>query len=368
MKVEVQQEQLLEAVSLAEKVSGRNLTLQVLNCILLSVSNKKLTIKATNLDIGIEIAIPVKVLEDGDVAVPSSVLYGAVSGSNTGKPISLSVGGDGNLELKTQNSVSTIKAQPHDDFPTIPRIKEALSFSCKPDIFTRGIKSVWSSASVSSIKPELSSIYIYQGDRKLYFVATDSFRLAEKSVPLEKGIPNFEPILIPLKNIPEIVRILERAKEEVSVTLTQNQISFAYDSVFLTSRLVDGAFPDYRQIIPKNKETEAVVLKQDLVNVLKKANIFTDSFRQVRFDVKPQKKIFSISSKNSDVGETTDNIHAALTGKDLEIGFNYKYIVDSFPSLVSDSVTLSFSGFGRPMVMRGVSDTSFLYLVMPMNK
>ena len=122
------------------------------------------------------------------------------------------------------------------------------------------------------------------------------------------------------------------------------------------SRLIDGSFPDYKQIISKEVTTEAVVLRQDFINVLKKTTIFSDSFNQIRFKIEPEKKMFVISSHNNDVGETIDNLNAALTGDSLEISFNHKYIIDCFQSLNADSVSLSFGGLSRPMVIRGVAD------------
>ncbi len=367
MKIEVPHERLLKAVSLAEKVSGKNLTLPVLNCLFLLVKGGILIIKSTNLDIGVEIKIPVKVFSEGEVAVSGSVLQHTLSSIYEGKTVSLSIK-DGNLLVSTTNSKTLIKAQPHEDFPTIPHPQDAQVFKIDPHVFIDGIKSVWYSASLLSIKPELSSVYIYQYDKKIYFVSTDSFRLAEKYIPIKNSIPEFDPILIPFKNVPEIIRILENSDEEVEVAMTQNQISFSYDSVYITSRLIDGTFPDYKQIIPKDIKTEVVVLKQDVVSVLKKTTIFSDTFNQLRFNTQVAQKRFTISSKNTDIGETVDIVHAAISGESLEISFNHKYLTDCFQAIHSDSVSFSFGGLSKPLVIRGVSDTSFLYLVMPMNK
>ena len=131
---------------------------------------------------------------------------------------------------------------------------------------------------------------------------------------------------------------------------------------------MDGAFPDYKQIIPKEFKTEAVVLKQDFMNFLKLANIFSDNFHQVNFKIDPRKKIFEIRTRNLEVGENLNKVDAALTGEAMDINFNHKFIVDCFQSIDSDSISLQFGANNKPMVMRGVSDKSFLYLVMPMNK
>src|SRR4029078_7500013 len=144
--------------------------------------------------------------------------------------------------------------------------------------------------------------------------------------------------------------------------------AFSYQDVYITSRVIDGVFPDYKQIIPKVVKTEVTLLKQDLVSGLKISNIFSDKFSQVIFNVLPKEKILKITTKNIDIGENVNNIDAVIKGDDLTISFNYKYIIDCFQSLDSDSITLCFSDTNKPMIIKGVSDKSFLYLVMPMNK
>jgi DNA polymerase-3 subunit beta len=235
-------------------------------------------------------------------------------------------------------------------------------------LFVKGLKSVWYSSSVSSVKPELSSVYIYINDGNLVFAATDSFRLAEKKIKAPV-LTNLSDILIPFKNIPDIIRILEGMGEEVKVLINKNLISFTSKDVYLVSRLIDGVFPDYRQIIPKNFSTEAVMLKQDLINALKISNIFSDKFNQIHLTIDPKEKSFQIQTKNSDIGENSTAVDSALTGDRIEINFNYKYIADCFQSIDADSISLQLSGINRPMVIRPVSgDQSFMYLAMPMNR
>jgi DNA polymerase-3 subunit beta len=154
----------------------------------------------------------------------------------------------------------------------------------------------------------------------------------------------------------------------VDVVLDKNQVSFSYKDVFLVSRVVDGVFPDYKQIIPKQYATEITVLKQDFVNTLKLSNVFSDKFNQVNIKIDSKDKICQIKTKNNDIGENTSIIDSRITGDSIEINFNYKYIIDCFQSINSDSVTLSFSGLNRPMVINPVSDQTFRYLVMPMNR
>jgi DNA polymerase-3 subunit beta len=316
--------------------------------------------------LGIEASIPAKVEKEGSVAVPASVFYNAISSTYGSQTVTLELV-RGNLQVSTPTSTTLIKALPHEDFPTIPVVKDPVEVTLPADEFLRGLRAVWYSASLSSIKPELASVYLFVDGKKLFFVATDSFRLAEKHIPLQRSI-DFNPSLIPFKNVADIIRVLDQQGGEVTIQISDNQMAFVFDTVYLTTRLIDGTFPDYKQIIPKDRGTEAVVLKQDFSDAFKKVTVFSDRYNHVGFRVRPSKKEFTINSQNSDVGETTETLSAALSGEDIEINFNHKYVTDSFQSFSGDSITLSFVGLSKPMVMRSVSDTTFLYLVMPLNK
>lgn len=366
MKIECLKEKLLQIISKTERVVSKNSTLPILSCLLLEIKNNHLQIKATNMDLGIESAMPVKVETDGVVAVLGSVFNNLISNIQSGKSIFLELV-DNNLQIKTEYSKTIIKSYPFDDFPTIPKVSNGLSFDLDVKKFISGLKSVCFSSSLSHVKPELSSVYIYTNHNDLIFVATDSFRLAEKKIKVAKD-NGFFSILIPFKNIQDIIRIFEDVNGDVNVCLSKNQISFSYDSNYLVSRVIDGVFPDYKQIIPNESKTEAVVLRQDLLSTLKISNIFSDKFNQVNIKILPSKKIFEITTKNSDIGENINMIPAALSGDDIAVNFNYKYIVDCLQSIDSDSVSLSFCGVSKPLTIRGVSDGSFTYIVMPMNK
>jgi DNA polymerase-3 subunit beta len=152
------------------------------------------------------------------------------------------------------------------------------------------------------------------------------------------------------------------------VCFNKNQISFSSDDVYLTSRVIDGVFPDYRQIIPKTSNTNAVILKQDLLNALKISNIFSDKFNQVNLKITPKEKIFELSSANNDIGENKTYLDAAITGENIELGFNYKYFLDCFQSITTDSLSIKFAGSMSPLAVSPVSDSSFTYLIMPMNR
>lgn len=368
MKIECVQDKLKKSIGYAEKIAGKHMTLPVLSCLLLDASQKNiLTIKSTNIDLGIEISIPSKVEEVGNVAVPAQIINSFLGGLVEGEKNIRLVTDQNNLKIITTRSSGVIKTISPDDFPSIPRTSSENNIYLNGTDFAKGLKSVWYSASISSIKPELSSVCVYCDGEFVVFVATDSFRLAEKRIKIKKS-KDFGQILIPFKNISEIIRVLEEINDDVEIGLDKNQISFNYNGIYLVSRVIDGVFPDYKQIIPKNNTTEITLLKQDLVNTLKLSNIFSDKFNQVNFKINPATKSCEIRTKNNDIGENFTHLECVISGEPVEINFNYKYIIDCFQSIDSDSVTLYFSGLNKPMVVIPVSDTSFRYLVMPMNR
>lgn len=366
MKIESIRETLVEAVSRAEKVAQKNPTLPVLAGLYLEAKDNRLVVRATNLDLALSITVPVKVHEPGIAVVPAQILNSFLNSLSKEKHITLE-GTAQTITVTTETTRSVVNLLPPDDFPLIPEVVDADSFSMSAKDLVAGIKATVYAAAVGSIKPELSSICLAYDGTDLVFVATDSFRLAEKKIKVKK-IPTFSQILIPQKNASEIARILDSVDEEVSITIEENQIALRTGSLYLTSRTIDGVFPDYKQIIPKEAVTTATVLKQDLVTSLKTSLIFSDPFNQLRLVVKPQDKHFEIESRNQNVGESTYTIPAALTGKDISISVNHRYFTDSFPSIATDSVEVSFSGEGRPILVKPVGDKSFMYLVMPMNR
>lgn len=366
MKIECIKDKLIEGVSKADRLTGKNLSLPILSCINLKATRNSLVIRATNLDCGIEVKIPAKVDKEGEVALHGGVLNSLLAGLPKEKNITLE-SKDGNVLISTSSNTTLIKTFSPDDFPNIPKLDTNKVIEINPKLLVKGFKSVVYSASISTVKPELSSVYVFKEDADLVFVSTDSFRLAEKRVKIKDSI-DFPSVIIPAKNVADIIRTLDGISEDIKVLFDKNQIAFEAKDVYLMSRVIDATFPDYKQIIPKAFVTEVIVLKQDLVDSLKTSHVFSDKFNQVNIKALPSKKSFVISTKNSDIGEYTNNIDSSITGQDVDINFNHKYIADCFQSIDTDSLVLSISGANKPLVLKGVSDKSFTYLVMPMNR
>lgn len=365
MKFETNTDQLLGAVSTAARFVERRPNLPVLAGILITADGNRIILRATNLECGVEITIPAKVAEDGTVAVPGGVLSGFLANAR-GKVVFAELKGE-LLRLETERAQASIKTIPHQDFPVLPRVAASNSFSAKASELVRAIRSVAYCASLSAVKPELQSVLIFGEAGKLTAVATDSFRLAEKTIPLRKGgsVPH---LLIPARNAAELMRILEGAGGDIDIYFNENQLSTQADHVYYTSRLLDGAFPNYRQILPKTFATEAVVLREDLAAALKSLSVFADKFAQVALAIEPKQKNVVLTSRNPDVGEQVSTIKATVSGDQTAMSFNGRYLADSLQAVSGDSVRLSSNGPGKAMLIKDAGDDSFLYLAMPMNR
>ena len=176
-------------------------------------------------------------------------------------------------------------------------------------------------------------------------------------------------ILVPLKHAGELVYVLERMIDDsISLIADESQLTVAAGGTRFVSRVVAGTFPNYKDIIPKSFTSDATVLKNDFSEMLRKARIFSGNEQNVGLHLYPKRKTFTATAQSPDVGEMSDSIDAAASGEDIDINFHIGYLSDCLQSIASDSITLGFSGAGKPLVIRGVSDPDFTYLVMPLNR
>jgi DNA polymerase-3 subunit beta len=366
MKLELLREHLEKAASLCAKVSNKNLSLPVLGCVVFVVSKDRALLRATNLDVSVEVVLKAKILTDGVVAVPAHILAQTITAFSDQK-LTLSLSG-ASLVVQGERSKSSIATVDASEFPTLPYVKEGegVSVRIQSHDVAALLRMVHFAASTSSMKPELASISCTLDGSELVVAATDSFRLAEARVSV-KARAAFGPTLIPARNVPDIIRAIESAPE-VEFRVSDTQCTFVTDSGFITSRTIDGAFPDYRALIPKEFVVSATALREDVVRAFRKVSIFADTFNQVHLHTLPEQKKFTIQSSNTAVGATDEDIDATIEGEDIEINFNAKYITDALQVIQSDSVSFSIAGKGKPMVIEDAPRRGFLYLVMPMNR
>lgn len=365
MIITVDKKELGEAVQIASRYSERKTgTLPVLGGILILAQDGAIRVRATNLETSIDLLLKGDIKTKGAVVLPSGTLKDITASFSGTGPVTLEFAGEV-LTISSGSGKSSLKTLPFDDFPVTSFPEARKGFSLSGVTLKNLIQSVAFCASTSSIRPELGAVFLRAEGGVLTAVATDSFRLAEKKISGVKNISPFS-ILIPARNALELSQTLPDG--EVSFSTDEHSAVFSWDGGTASSRLVSVAYPDYAQIIPKKFASETTLLRKDFESALRRASVFADSFQKIRLEFSAKNKRVVISSRNNDVGETKEPIGASVSGDDLELSFNVRYLQAALPLLTQESVSLSASGIGRPLVMRGGGEASFLYLVMPMNQ
>jgi len=366
MNISIEKKEFSEAVYKVSRFADRkSATLPALSSVLIIAGNEGIKMRATNLETGIDLKLEGKRTSDGVVAIPATVLQ-QVAGSLTQEgTVTLEHAGD-IVSLTSGTGKSLIKTVPYDDFPSIPFPENPKNRIVIQGVLLKNLfTSIASCASSSTVRPELSSIYLSIEGGVLTAVATDSFRLAEKKVPLtNKGTQG--KFLIPAKNAMDIAQALP--DDDIIMSFDEHQCAFVATQGMFVSRLTNAIYPDYRQIIPKESIVEATVLRKDFENALKRTTIFSDSFQKVRISFDPKKNTFSFFAKNADIGESSETITAKISGSPLDLSFNHRYLSAALALTSAESISLTAAGIGRPLIIRGVGDTSLMYLVSPMNQ
>lgn len=342
----------------------RSATLPALAGIALVAGEEGITLRATNLETGVMLKVAGEVKKEGAVALPAQTLRDITGSFSGGGPFTLEYAGD-TVTIVSGKAKSVIKTLPYDDFPALPAPEGKTHMKIPGTVFRSLVTTVASCASPSTVRPELASVFLSAEGGTLKAVATDSFRLAEKKVAVEKSIAPFN-ILIPAKNALDLVQTLP--DDDIEAVVDEHLAAFSFKGGTLTTRLVAAQYPDYTQIIPKSFSAEATTLRKDFEAALRRAAVFSDTFQKVRLGFDPSAKTLSFSARNSDVGESAEGIPAQATGDAIELSFNHRYLQTPLPLISAESMTVSSAGIGRPLVIRGAGDNSFLYLVMPMNQ
>ncbi|MFC1756805.1 DNA polymerase III subunit beta [Patescibacteria group bacterium] len=364
MKVISTKSNLQRASLLSEKIPNKNPTLPILNSVLISAAKNVLVFLSTNLEMALKVSIPSKIEKEGKVALPSKLFSSLISSLSDNEEIKLS-SVNNNLLVTTSSSSTTIKGYQVDDFPILPEVKEKKSFNMSIDDFLLGLKSVYYSTSTSEMKPEINSVYLYSSkNTPLTFVGTDSFRLSEKII--HYNFSDFPNILIPYRSAVEILRIFENQDGELALKMNDNNLVLSTKDIEFTSRLMEGTYPDYKQIIPNKFTNNVTVNKKKLSDALKTAIMFCGKLSEIKIKIYEGENFIEILTNNHDLGEHTVNIKCSVDGEDLTMVFNYRYLLDCLTSINSEDVVLKFSGEGKPLLITSLDDTSFRYLIMPM--
>ncbi|NMB92464.1 MAG: DNA polymerase III subunit beta [Parcubacteria group bacterium] len=364
---------LRRAVNLAERITGKNLTLPVLNNILLATNKNELHILATDLELGIELSVGGKIEKEGQAVIPAKT-FAEFLNALTEEKITLE---EEKQSLKVQSGNYNINFQGinPEDFPIIPEVKTDKYIEIDKNVFHEAISQVLPSIGYIATKPELNGIYFHLDKDALKLVGTDSFRLAEKIITSENfktNIKNPLEMIVPLKTMQEVARISQEGPEDMTTIIIYpdiNQVQFLFknnNEIRLVSRLINGNFPEYSSIIPTTSEIKISLIKKDLAEAVRVAGLFCGKINDIKFTIKANQKKLIIEAQDPSRGKSQNSLPLKLMqGGNLEISFNYRFVLDGLNSLKDEEVVISLNKESNPGLFQGGKDNSFVYVLMP---
>ncbi|MBN1122569.1 MAG: DNA polymerase III subunit beta [Anaerolineae bacterium] len=374
MKVSCLQDNLARGLNTVGRAVGTRTTLPVLSNVLLATDNGRLRLAATNLDMGITAWIGASVEEDGAITVPARTLSDLV---NTLSPerVDLEVAVRTNaLHLACGSTTATIKGIDAYEFPPIPEPgEEDERLPIPADLLKETINMVAFAAARDDSRPILTGVSVSYENGLLTMAAADGFRLSVREIPIEAEFYESFLMVIPSKALMELARISSDDEEfsELVLPRDRSQVLFHMESINVASQLIDGTFPDYRQIIPRDISTRTIVYTADLLRACKRADIFArEANHTVRFVAEPQDGmggIVRIRAQASETGENEVVLDASIEGDGLEIAFNVRYLIDVLSVIPQDQVVIKTIRPDKPGVIQPVGDESFTHVIMPMH-
>jgi len=375
MKIICTQENLNRALNVVGKVVNKNITLPILNNILLKTDKNGLKLSSTNLEIGVNYWIGGKVEKEGEITVPTKLFANFVASLP-----------QGNVEIKTKDDMVGVKCENYKinikgidakEYPISPEIDSKFLFKLKSADFKEAVLQVLPSVSLSESRMEITGILLDFSEmdkNKITLVATDSYRLARKDLKISKEninteslkvLGNVNSVIIPKNAMQELSRDLGEGDETLEIIIAENQVVFSFGRAVIISRLIEGSYPQYKQVIPEKFLSQVVMSIKDVSNAVKIAGFFSStSNNSVKFKIGSDSKV-EISSEATELGSNNSKISARVSGKELEVIYNYKYLLDGLGSLEGGEIVLNANDENAPSVLKAGEDETFLYVLMP---
>ncbi len=360
MKVTCTIEHLREAILTAERFTGKQVTLPILSYILIRADGKNISLTATNLEFGIEVITPGKIMKSGRAAVPVKQISQALQLLKEGV-ITLEESSN-TLFLYTPDSEISIQNLNVEDFPSLPTIAKEKTFSFPPEPFQQALALALRAVSSSDFKPELSGVYVSFSGDTITLAGTDSYRLAEKLISTPEGLEGQHECILPPRTSHELLRILPEAGP-ITLSVGENQVIFEWPGVKMISRLIDGTYPPYQNVIPRAFEATLTLKREDFVSKIRLASVFASRLNDVTLAYSTGG--VEVSTVHPELGRTTSRLSSSVKGRPGSVIFNFKYLLDGLESIAGDQVTLSISSPAGPALLTDPQDTSFRYLLMP---
>ena len=367
MEIEVSQEKLARALNVVSRVAvGAKSTLPILSNVLIRVDGGKVSFITTNLDMAVVDYVPVISAKDGTITVPARLLAEFVQNLPRGEKIKLEVDGT-KIKTSAGKYSSVINGAVADDFPELPEIddKKAVIYRMGVDEFKVGLSEVIIAASGDTTRPALTGVYFNTDNNTLYVAATDGYRLAEREF-----IPKVQSevkAIVPTSSLQEVLRSISDDADEIEILFDEAQVRFRVGELEITSKLIDGTFPDYRQLIPKDNEVKVSVDRDELNRIVKMAALFArESNRAITCEADSEKGTFAVSSISNEVGENQSVIETEVdqSGK---VKLDSRFLMDALNVLEEKKVRMEFSLGSAPVLLTNENDKKYRHIIMPLN-
>ncbi|ASG21609.1 DNA polymerase III subunit beta [Nitrospirillum viridazoti] len=372
MKITIERAALLRSLGHVQSVVERRNTIPILSNVLLKAENGELALTATDMDLEIVESVPADIARPGSATAPAHTLYDIARKLPDGSQVELDFTAD-TLTLRSGRSQFRLGALPVEDFPVMAGGDAGHRFTLSASDLKMLVDRTKFAISTEETRYYLNGIYLHASKAKtgaaeipvLRAVATDGHRLARVEMALPDGASGIPGVIIPRKTVIEVRKLLDEAADRIEVQLSDTKVRFAFDSIVLTSKLIDGTFPDYERVIPTgNDKVMEVNAGQFAAAVDRVATISTEKSRAVKLSL--DRGILTLSASSPEAGSATEEIEVSYDNTALEIGFNSRYLLDITQQIEGDGVRFTLADAGSPTVVRDVADGSALYVLMPM--
>ncbi len=365
MKFSMERASLLSALGHVQNVVERRNTIPILSNVLMSAQDGNVHFTATDLDIEITEAASGNISAPGDVTAPAHTLYDIARKLPDGSEVSLMIGADGRLEVDAGRSHFTLPLLPPGDFPKMTADGFTHNFTLPTADLTRLIDKTRFAISTEETRYYLNGIYFHSAEGKLRTVATDGHRLALADMPLPDGADGLPGIIIPRKTVAELRRLIDGCDTGIDISVSESKIRFKVGSAVLTSKLIDGTFPDYDRVIPKGNDKELVIDNKVFAAAVDRvATISAEKSRSIKLTL--EKDSLALAVNNPEHGDANEDLMVDYDDEALEIGFNAKYLLDVTTQIEGRDIHFYLSDPAAPALVKDTEDPGALFVLMPL--
>jgi DNA polymerase-3 subunit beta len=367
VKLSVMQENLARGLQVVSRAVSARSTLPVLNNVLLRTEDGGLKLTATNLEIGITYWVPGKVEEGGSVTVPARLLTDIVAGLPANERVDLELQAQETLNIKAGRFETHVKGIDAEEFPALPTAGDKPTTRVAQSVLREALDEVTFAAAVDEARPILTGVLARFEGTQLTLAAADNYRIAVKTIAILDAVEETS-IVVPARSLHELSRVLSETDDPIDLVLSpsRNQILFHLEGVDLVSRLIDGQFPNYQQVLPKSHTTTATVDRDQLLKAVKLASLIASSSSNiVKLQVGKDAETGLTVSAAADVGDNRSEVEAQVEGDGTTIAFNAKYLVEVLSNVPAEQFVIELNGPLSPGVFRPVGDGQYVHVVMP---